>query len=364
MKKILLLGYYGFNNIGDEAVLASIIQALRNVSPEVEITVLSDNPERTEKQYGVSAINRWSKKGISEGIKECDLFISGGGSLLQDVTGSKSILYYLALIRLALWYQKPVMFYAQGIGPVKRSWARKLLARVVNRVDLITVRDEDSRDDLLAMGVQKPPIYVTADPVLGWESDDETTPGEVLCRAGAEKKPAVGVSLRDWEGLKLKEIAQVCDWLAERGFQVVLLPFHFPGDIAICRDVAKLMKQEHCLVKENLSPAEMMNLVGKMHLIIGMRLHALIMAAARGVPFVGLSYDPKVERFSRQVGQTAGCTVENLTATFLQAQVEQILANYRPIKRDLTDKTAELKVKARENALLVGKLLERYQDHS
>ncbi|MDD2498401.1 MAG: polysaccharide pyruvyl transferase family protein, partial [Desulfitobacteriaceae bacterium] len=133
MKKVLISGYYGFNNIGDEAVLASMIQALDDVSPQVQITVLSDNPERTEKQYRVRAINRWSKKEISNGLKECDLFISGGGSLLQDVTGPKSILYYLELIRLAVWYKKPVMFYAQGIGPVQRPWARKLLARVANR---------------------------------------------------------------------------------------------------------------------------------------------------------------------------------------------------------------------------------------
>ncbi|MDD2498475.1 MAG: polysaccharide pyruvyl transferase CsaB, partial [Desulfitobacteriaceae bacterium] len=325
-------------------------------------TVLSDNPERTEKQYRVRAINRWSKKEISNGLKESDLFISGGGSLLQDVTGPKSILYYLALIRLAVWYKKPVMFYAQGIGPVQRPWARKLLARVANRVNLITVRDEGSRDDLLQMGVKNPAIHVTADPVLGWEVVGESSPGEILSRAGAEKRPSVGVSLRGWEGIKPGEIAQVCDWIAAQGFQVILLPFHFPGDIAICRDVAKLMKQEYCLLKENLSPAEMMNMVGKMHLIIGMRLHALIMAAAQGVPFVGLSYDPKVDRFTRQAGQAAGCTVENSTASSLQAQVEQILADYRQIKKDLEDRAAGLKTQARENALLAKKMLEQKEE--
>ncbi|SMB88453.1 Polysaccharide pyruvyl transferase [Desulfonispora thiosulfatigenes DSM 11270] len=89
MKKVILSGYYGFNNAGDEAVLYSIIAALRGLDENLEITVLSNNPEHTIKAYQVKAINRWKVKEIYPAIKEADLVISGGGSLLQDVTSKK-----------------------------------------------------------------------------------------------------------------------------------------------------------------------------------------------------------------------------------------------------------------------------------
>lgn len=356
--KIVISGYYGFNNAGDEAVLASMIEALHEEIEGLEITVLSHAPEVTEKQYGVRAVNRWRLGEVLAEIKECDLFISGGGSLLQDVTGPKSILYYLALIKIAKLYKKPVMFYAQGIGPVKRPWARRLLARVANGVNLITVRDENSKEDLYSMGVSKPPVHVTADPVLGWSGDNGESAEDVLCRAHAEGGPFVGVSLRHWDGMDMGEMAAVCDAIVEKGYKILFIPFHFPGDIGASREVAKLMKNESHLIKENLTPAEMMDAVGRMHMIIGMRLHALIMAAAKGVPFVAVSYDPKVERFASQAGQIVACSVENMSCANLLNQVEQILKNHSQNIERLNDKVAGLKVKARENARFAKQVLD------
>jgi len=356
---IVLSGYYGFNNAGDEAVLASLIQALQEEIPQGEITVLSQNPEQTIKQYGVKAVNRWQVKAIVPAVRKCDLFVSGGGSLLQDVTGAKSILYYLGLIRLAGFLGKKVMVYAQGIGPVKRSWARSLTARVLNKVDLITVRDDASRDDLALMGVTRPPVYVTADPVLGWERSRQEKGRDALCRAKAESSRCIGVSLRPWDGIKPEEIAGACDFLAEQGFQLVFFPFHFPGDIAVCREVSQLMEHESRLIKENLSPGEMMDAVGKMHLVIGMRLHALIMAAAQGVPFVPISYDPKVERFAAQMGQEVPCSVETLQCRNLTNFLEQILDKHSLIQQDLTKKAVEMKIRARKTAKMAAELINK-----
>ena len=98
MAKILLSGYYGFDNAGDEAVLYAILQSLRKAIPDGEITVLSNQPEQTEAQYKVRAVDRWNKKALYREVKNCDLLISGGGSLLQDVTSKNGILYYLGII--------------------------------------------------------------------------------------------------------------------------------------------------------------------------------------------------------------------------------------------------------------------------
>jgi len=356
MKRILLSGYFGFNNAGDEAILAAMLEALQAEMPAVSLQVLSNNPERTTKQLQVGSVNRWQLAAILQAISNCDLLISGGGSLLQDVTGAKSIIYYLGIIQLARWMKKPVVLYAQGIGPVNRPWARRLMARVLNQVDLITVRDEGSREELAALGVSKPPVVVTADPVLAWSGTGGST-DQFLCRARVEQGPRIGVSLRDWPGIDPQVFAQACDCLVEKGYQVVLLPFQFPGDIAICREVTRLMTRESCLVKENLLPGEIMDLVGRMDLIIGMRLHALIMAAAKGVPFVAVSYDPKVDRFAAQLGTGQACALAELTAESLVAAVVDVFADYRRIRQKLSENGADLRTKALANARYVREVL-------
>lgn len=356
-KNVVLSGYYGFNNIGDEAVLVSIIQALRRELPDVHITVLSNDPVKTEKQYGVKAVNRWRPEQIAAVLRNCDLFISGGGSLLQDVTGPKSILYYLALIRWAGWWKRPVMIYAQGIGPVKRPWAQKLMGRILNKVDFITVRDDFSRRDLEAVGVNRTPIVVTVDPVMGWEETEEKLIPENLQFLNRGEGKFAGISLRHWAGMDTAQMADLCDHLVEQGFQVIFLPFHFPGDISVCREVAKLMKQKSYLIKDNLTPEVMMQVVGKMHFVIGMRLHALIMAGTQGIPFVAVSYDPKVERYAQLMGQAVACSVETMSCSDLKDVVEQILRDYSLIKEDLLDKALACRSKARETAQLAVKLI-------
>ena len=100
MSKVVLSGYYGFNNSGDETILYAMITMFRKIEPSLEITVLSNEPEKTAKQYGVEAVNRWKWGQVFRAVSGCDLFISGGGSLLQDVS-KNSPLYYLAVILLA-----------------------------------------------------------------------------------------------------------------------------------------------------------------------------------------------------------------------------------------------------------------------
>ena len=168
--KILLSGYYGFDNAGDDAVLFAIVQALREIIPDVDITVLSNQPEKTAQQFGVKAVDRWGKTSLPKAIKDCDVLISGGGSLLQDVTSKNGILYYLGVIKLAQMMRKKVIVYAQGIGPVNEPRNRALVAKILNKVQAITVRDFDSRRELMEMGVYRE-IMVAVDPVLGISAD-------------------------------------------------------------------------------------------------------------------------------------------------------------------------------------------------
>ncbi|WP_273484631.1 polysaccharide pyruvyl transferase CsaB [Desulforamulus ruminis] len=359
MAKVVLSGYYGFENLGDEAVLFSILKTLRDLRIGLRIEVLSNQPEKTAEIYKVTASNRWKLRNIYRALRDADLLISGGGSLLQDVTGIKSLLYYLGVIGLARILRKPVFFYAQGIGPVNSRLGRLLMRLVVNKVDYITVRDESSMEDLRNMQVIKPPVEVTADPVLGLEQKfvDESVGRKILEETGMDlsiEKRLVGVSVREWKGLsKYKEVlAEICNKLSRIGYQVVFLPMHYPDDLEISREIAEKMDQPAVVLDRQYSVVEMAGLIANMDLLIGMRLHALILAAVMHVPPVALSYDPKIDRFMGLLGKEAASDVLEPDYEKLWCAVEEILCEPWLAQEDLAQAVEPLRRKAQSTATL------------
>lgn len=356
MGRVVISGYYGFRNLGDEAVLYSMIQELKKLDPGIEVVVLSNDPERTARAYGVEAVNRWKWREVGATIRGSDLLISGGGSLLQDVTGIKSLFYYLGVIEMAYRCGCPVMFYAQGIGPLRTRLGRWLTVRAANRAAAITVRDGGSRRDLLSFGV-KVPVQLAADPVLALDPElvDRTTGTRLLRKAGlvvdGEEK-LMGVSVRDWAGDDAWQevVAGVCDEMVRQGWQVVFLPMQWPVDVDAARRVASLMREGGVVLEDEYGVLEMLSLIGNMNLLLGMRLHALIMAAVMGVPLVGIVYDPKVERFLRQLGRVPAGHVGEMTPRLLREAIEDVIANYDVLQEELAGVMEYLRSRARLSA--------------
>ncbi len=305
--KIVISGYYGFDNIGDEAVLYTIIDTLKKELPQAKIMVLSNTPEKTAQVYGVQSINRWDFKNIIRVIKNCDLLISGGGSLLQDVTSSKTIPYYLAIVKIAQLYKKKVVFYSQGIGPVNTKLGRWLIKRIVNNVDAIFVRDKASKKLLQEIGIKKE-IGVSIDPVLGITTNN--TKDKLV--------NTVGIYIRPWESEEQNQkmiiaMKEGLINLLEDGYKLYMVPMHYEQDLEISRALKaaleielkerKLDLQNQIIVLDKkLSIKEVLRYTSQFDFIVGMRLHSLIMAAANCVPMIGLSYDPKVTSFINQIG--------------------------------------------------------------
>ena len=143
-KKIILSGYYGFANAGDEAVLAALCQILQERLPQAQLVVLSAQPEQTAAALGVRAINRWDKAALRAELQEAALFCSGGGSLLQDVTSVRSVWYYTSLLRLAQKQGVPTIVLAQGLGPLRTRLGCWLTRRALSRCRLLSWRDAAS----------------------------------------------------------------------------------------------------------------------------------------------------------------------------------------------------------------------------
>ncbi len=297
--KIVISGYYGFDNIGDEAVLQAILSLLKAELKDVEITVLSNNPEKTKAIHHVKAVNRWHIQAIIKAIKDSDMLISGGGSLLQDVTSGKTIPYYLGIVKIAQWYKKKVVFYSQGIGPVSRSYNKWLIKKVVNRVEGIFVREHHSKKVLEDLGIKKP-IIVAADPVLGIKPSPHVYK-YVKDLLGVEKR--VGIYIRPWhnEEMLLDCLEKSLEPIIDEGYKVYLIPMYYTQDREIAHRLKERLKGQAYVVDKKLTLDEVLSYTASFEFIIGMRLHSLIMAAAMQVPMIGLAYDPKVTDFMKDM---------------------------------------------------------------
>lgn len=359
--KIVLSGYYGFNNLGDEALLSAISQGLAALCPELELVVLSHRPELTVGQHQVRSVNRWSLPAVVRELKTADLLISGGGSLFQDVTGNKSLYYYLAIVELARWLGVPTLIYGQGFGPVLRPYNRRLVAAVLNRVNYITVRDSQSAQDLRQLGIGKPPLEVVVDPVLGHQPGEaERAAGfQLLTRLGWQPgKPTLGLSLRPWPGLEQDWPALVTltrHWL-DQGGQIVLLPMQYPDDWQVLERLQQDV-QGPVWLPPAYSLSEAVGVHAWLDLVCGMRLHALIFGALWSKPLLGISYDPKVERFISDVGQVMLGRSGMLSANQLVEWVQRVWQRRQQFSSDLESRLPLLSQLARRPAQLAFQIL-------
>ncbi len=301
MKRLLLSGYYGYGNAGDEAVLAGLVTGFRAARSggELEIVALSGSPGETRAAHGILAADRYQPGALLREIGRADLVLSGGGSLLQDVTSAHGIFYYLGVVRMAQVLGRKTMFIAQGIGPLRLARSRRLVRSVANRLDAVTVRDPDSAALLREIGVSRPPVEVTADPALLLEA-----------APGTGEQASFGVALRPWGGQEgvAAHVADACASVLS-GRRALLLPMQAGTDKPVAEQFARQWHQgDHagnratlCSLEKGLTP--LLANIASCDLMIGMRLHALILAAAAGVPSVALSYDPKVDAFMQGSGQ-------------------------------------------------------------
>ncbi|WP_313638619.1 polysaccharide pyruvyl transferase CsaB [Paenibacillus sp.] len=337
-KKIVISGYYGFRNSGDEAVLQSILIALQKQSQalgiSIEPIVLSIDPEWTSATYGVKSVHRMKLGEVRQAIYESSGLISGGGSLLQDVTGSKSIPYYLGIIKLAQWMGRPTFIYAQGIGPVNRKLFHPLIKSVFRKCTYISVRDEQSRELLQSMGLEKKNVEVVPDPVMGLslpeDADDAAQSSE-----SADSLPVIGISVRYWEQDR-KELDVLAQGLIKANREVPLhlrfLPFHAPSDNEDSRYVMEKLKGsiteyggQVSICEDAIHPQHMLREVGQCDVLIGMRLHSLIYAAGRRVPLIGISYDPKIDHFLDRIQCHPVGATNTLDAEQVAAEIVHLL---------------------------------------
>jgi len=396
-KRILVSGYYGFSNVGDEAILLSMHQALCNAIPNIEVTVLSAKPEETRREHGLKAISRLDAMAIWRELRRSDLLISGGGSLFQDLTSSRSLWLYLCVVLLAVLAGCPVMVYAQGIGPLRGRMNRMLVAALLRKTALITVRDQESLDELKRLNVVNVPAHLTADPVMALQPPEEpaaagdittrslshtpapggnriveaeasaTTDGTLHCplsivHCQSLSSPYIGVSIRPWQDADrlLVHLSSVLQRLIrEKDARILLIPMHYPGDDQITQELYELLDSPDTvsIMPKGYRVEQIIAQIANLDLLIGVRLHALVFAAIASTPAIAICYDPKVDQFARRMEQKCAGLLADVTADILWQAVCQQLQNKEQIRERTRQLSEELRREAGKTAELAAELL-------
>ena len=278
---LVLCGYYGFGNLGDELVQASI----RQKTGALRVKVIGAG--------GGGRVNRLALLSICRAVRGCSAFVLGGGSLLQNSTSRRSLWYYLALLKIADFFGRPTMLYANGIGPINGERAENACRRALARVDVASTRD---RASFAALDGLLPPTarrYLSCDPALC-----------VLPRRAINPRIAVFVRGEDCRLPLAEALEAALSRLLNGDFQgceVVFASMNQRRDerAALCLSRAMPFAAECRLFRDG---DELCEFIAESELVVSSRLHALVVAASAGRPFVALGHDPKLGAFASECG--------------------------------------------------------------
>lgn len=345
MLRVLLSGYYGYHNAGDEAILRSIIDTVRKIDADAEIAVLADNVDFTEKKYEIKAVKRFQPFSIFRALRRCDVLISGGGTLFQDRTSTRSLIYYTGIIRLAKCLGKRVMIYANGMGPITKRSNLTRVKKAIESADMVTLRDAESMAFVGNLNVRNPKVFLTTDPVFSLDLPDPRQAEEVL---GAHRIPRnrdfVVVSTRSWqrEDEFIELFAKTCDYIVENyGKNIVFVPMQYPHDLDTTNRIKRRMRNPS-FVAESLDTMQMLSLIRKSTYVLSMRLHGLIFAVQTGVPCLGFSYDPKIDRLLRQIEMPCASKIEEMHYSDMRRSVDLMEENIEVFRKKIAEKQEDI----------------------
>lgn len=364
---VVISGYYGFGNLGDESLLDVISSTAAVKIKGLKIAALTRKPKKDSRRTGLKCVSRFNFVKVAAELSRADVLISGGGSLLQDKTSKRSLNYYSGIMELAKFFGKKVYVYANGIGPILHEGNKKRAAKAVVKADVISVRDSGSKEELVSLGVPENKICISADPAF--LIDGRKAVG-IPSREG--KFFALSVRLMDVSSSEsltprdeeiLAELAESVEKIAKaHGMFPLIIPMQQSRDMGISNRLKQRLEERgvESEIYIPLSAAELIEVLGRAQLLIGMRLHAVIFASSAGVPVIGLSYDPKVESFMREIGQEYIVDLaKDKISGRLEAYADKIIENRVEIGRELRGKAKILRCRAEKDverlAELIGK---------
>lgn len=284
MVKVAISGYYGFKNFGDEAILSVLVKHLKSLN-NVDITVFSSDTDYTSKTYSVNAVKRFDLKNVIKTIQDSDVLISGGGSLLQDVTSVKSVVYYSLIIALGLLFNKKVIIFAQGIGPLNKKLSQFIVRNLLKNCSLVTVRDEKSLALLRNWGIN---TNLVCDPIYSLDVMQEF------------RENTIGVQLREFKTMNYNLLHKLALFIADKfsDKKVEIFSLQESQDLDLCKRFEHILITLNPEIKTEIVTDDIVNRISQLSYLIAMRFHAILVALKCGVKTCAINYDVKVEKLA------------------------------------------------------------------
>ena len=352
--KVLILGYYGQGDAGDEAILSCLSKKIKE-NFNADITVVSGDIEYTKKEHNLHAVrsvfggNIFSKTlnyiNLIDKIRNYDIFVLGGGGLISELFGRKSrkkTLFYLSLIKRAKLLGKKTIVYSIGVSEIKtKKFARKI-KEGLEYADIISVRDEKSREILERIGVKKE-INILPDPALLLEPEKDD---KIIREENISDKKIIGIALTDFIRPYMDSFARSIDKIIEKyDAEIVLITTaDKPGETKASIEkkmFEKIKNKSSVRIIKRYPPRKLLGLFSKFNLVISMRLHMLIFSAISGVPFIGIPSDEKIKNFLDIMKQEEYSAMPE-EAEKIEELVENSINN-RKRKREIRKRYEELK---------------------
>ena len=374
---VLISGYYGYGNLGDESLLDIISRSVAELVPGVRISALARAPKKASRASGVGCIERFNLIAASRIIRNSRVLISGGGSLLQDTTSKRNLIYYAGVMRMAERAGTGVCVYANGVGPINYESNKKLTKRVIEGADYVSVRDRGSVEELRKLGVDTDAkIRLTADPAFLIRPSGEEAVNRIKNKLGlAENYIAVSlrpvaVSNKGRNKARLTEqdtklavaVAETCaEMYRKRGYVTLIIPMQKAQDMLISERLKKEteIRGGKAVIYMPELAGDLISILHGSELTIGMRLHSIIFASSAEVPVIGISYDPKIDSMMKELGQEyiISAAGNRETASKLAEYSDEVIRDRERISAYLAERADAMRNLAAKDADAVADLL-------
>lgn len=359
---------YGFGNIGDDAILQGLVFIIQNAVPDSLITVGTKNGNRLNfLSNNIRYISCFNIQENIAAIKGCDLFVSGGGTMIGDEnTLSFPLEYNLRLISIAKLLGKRVAMLAIGANRLRTDDGSRLAKNIIKLCDMITVRDNESVTICTENGAKPDNVFKTADPAFLLKGRESKRTKELKKRI-ASKGKVFGVNVtneawKDIDGFKI-EIAKVCDTVySEYGY----MPVFFCNEVRdesyydhyANKQTASFLKCDHVVLEPiYYTPEEMIDVITSFEFVLGLRMHALIFAALANKPFVAVSRVDKVDNFMNLFGLESSANIEDIKSDAVVDNIQKVISAADRLKDQISKTIPSLRKECLKNISLIENML-------
>jgi len=358
--KYVVTGNYGAKNLGDEMILEGMIESLKKADNCAEIHVLKGDEKFPA---GIKSFIKWIFRGnktAKEKVKNCDYFVLGGGGLFGSLSQYANIIWWAQAIG-AYHYKKPVLMLGQSVGKIKNKYIQKLVKNIFNKADLISVRDEKSKENLKGIGVTRKIILVPdlAFVRANWQPDKQLSLHGIDAET-VESKDVI-IALRQMKNLSENfkiQIARFVEWLKkEQKMNVKFVNFQTgktDNDEILHNEIKNSVGDDTLEIISPKTTEEVIKLFENVNFALCMRLHSVITAMLTNTPFIAINYADKVANLMEYMGskenilEMTDVTFENLKNLYDKKiktsknnqpeKIEEFISLYLsklPLKKDL-----------------------------